>query len=193
LLEGAGWKLDPTTKLRSKDGVPLKFRLFSAANSEFTSVSGSLQKQWREIGADVEVVLQPDEELQSTVSGHNYDALLYGISVGPDPDVYAYWHSTQADVRSETRLNLSEYKSPAADKALEAGRTRSDPQIRTVKYRPFLEAWKSDAPALAMYQPRYLYIATDALRGFEVSVAHTAVDRYAHVENWTVRKEPKNN
>lgn len=190
-LEAAGWKLDPNTKLRSKDGVPLKFRLFSAANSEFTSVSGSLQKQWRALGADVEVVLQPDDELQSTVSSHNYDALLYGISVGPDPDVYAYWHSTQSDVRSETRLNLSEYKSVPADKALEAGRTRSDTQLRTVKYRPFLEAWRNDAPALAMYQPRYLYIASDALQGFEVKVAHTAADRYAHVEQWTVRKESK--
>lgn len=192
MLDAAGWVRDPNTKIRTKAGVALKFRLFSAANSEFTSVSGSLQKQWRELGADVEVVLQPDDELQSTVSSHNYDALLYGISVGPDPDVYAYWHSTQTDVRSETRLNLSEYKSPAADRALEAGRTRSDVKLRTVKYRPFLEAWRNEAPALAMYQPRYLYIASDALQGFDVTVAHTAADRYAHVEKWTVRKESKN-
>lgn len=191
LLDGGGWVRDPSSKMRSKAGVPLKFRLFSAANSEFASVGGSLQKQWKELGVEVEVVLQPDDELQSTVSAHNYDALLYGVSVGPDPDVYAYWHTTQADVRSETRLNLSEYKSPVADRALEAGRTRSDLQIRTIKYRPFLEAWRNDAPALALYQPRYLYIASDALRGFDVSVAHVAADRYAHVENWTVRKEAR--
>lgn len=192
ILENAGWKRDPATGMRSKDGQPLKFRLFSGANSEFTSISGNLQKQWREAGVEVEVVLQPDDELQSTVSTHNYDALLYGISVGSDPDVLAYWHSTQADVRSETRLNLSEYKSPAADRGLEAGRTRSDAQLRTVKYRPFLEAWRNDAPALALYQPRFLYIATDALRGFDSTTANTATDRYANVENWTVRQEAKN-
>lgn len=192
LLDSAGWVRDPATKVRKKDGKTLKFRLFSAANSEFTAVSGSLQKQWRELGVEVEVVLQPDEELQSTTSSHNYDALLYGISVGPDPDVLAYWHSTQADVRSETRLNLSEYKSATTDRALEAGRTRSDAQLRKLKYRPFLEAWRNDAPALALYQPRFLYVTNENLNGFDNKVAHTATDRYSNIENWTIRKHFQN-
>ena len=40
-----------------------------------------------------------------------------------DPDVFAYWHSSQADIRAASRLNFSEYKSATADKALESGRT----------------------------------------------------------------------
>ena len=191
ILDDNGWLRDPETGVRSKNGVKLTFRLYSSANSEFTTVSGNIQKQWRDLGAEVEVVLQPEEELQSTVSGHNYDALLYGISLGADPDVYAYWHSTQGDVRSPTRLNFSEYKSTVADKALEAGRTRSDAQNRAVKYRPFLEAWKNDAPALALYQPQFLYITSDDLSGFEYGVAQTSSDRYSTVTNWQIRKTPQ--
>lgn len=188
ILDQAGWVKDPSSGLRSKEGVKLAFKLYSGATGEYTSISGTLQKQWRDLGVDVEVVLQADEELQSTVSAHNYDALLYGVSVGPDPDVYAYWHSSQADIRSDTRLNLSEYKSTVADRALEAGRTRSDVQLRAVKYRPFLEAWRNDVPALALYQPRFLYLTSDILTGFNVNAATVATDRYANVEDWSIRQ-----
>ena len=188
ILDNAGWKRDINTGIRSKDGVQLKFKLFSATNSEFTSVSANLQKQWRELGVEVEVALQPDEDLQASVSTHNYDSLMYGISVGADPDVYAYWHGSQGDIRSETRLNLSEYKSTVADKALEAGRTRTDATNRAIKYRAFLEAWQNDYPALALYQQQFLFITSDDLAGFNNSFMHTSSDHYSDVNQWTIRK-----
>ena len=83
--------------------------------------------------------MQQPEELQATLSRHTYDVLLYGISIGKDPDVFAYWHSSQANILSPNRLNLSEYKSTIADRALEAGRTRSDTTLRSVKYKSFLD------------------------------------------------------
>ncbi len=187
LLDGLGWKQDPSTGIRTKDGKKLTFRLFSGNDSELTAVSGALQKQWRELGVDVQVLLQSDSELQSTVATHSYDALLYGISIGPDPDVFAYWHSSQADPRSETRLNFSEYKSTVADRSLEAGRTRSDPANRAIKYRPFLEAWKNDNPALALYQTRFLYIARQPLYDFNSTLVATPSDRFANVDEWKVR------
>lgn len=188
LLDTTGWVKDPATGVRSKEGKKLEFKLYSAATSEFTSVTGILQEQWRAIGVEVEVVLQSDEELQASVTTHNYDALLYGISLGADPDVYPYWHTSQFALDSPTRLNLSEYSSPVADRALEAGRTRSDQALRSVKYRPFLEAWQNDAPAVALYQPRFLYITTDVLKGIDVQSVHAPADRYSNVHQWTVRR-----
>ena len=113
---------------------------------------------------------------------------MYGISVGGDPDVYAYWHGSQGDIRSETRLNLSEYKSAVADKALEAGRTRTDATNRAIKYRAFLEAWQNDYPALALYQQQFLFITSINLSGFNNDFMHTSPDRYADVNQWTIRK-----
>lgn len=191
ILDRAGWKLDSKDGVRKRDKIPLSFNLYSEANSEYASVTQSLQKQWREIGADVKVNLQSTQDLQSTVSTHNYDALLYAISVGADPDVYAYWHSSQADIRSGTRLNFSEYKSQLADIALEGGRSRSDPKIRAAKYRPFLKAWTQDNPALALYQPRYLYIVREPFYGFDMESLVNPVDRFANVERWMIREEMK--
>ncbi|MBA3758773.1 hypothetical protein H0X10_04065, partial [Candidatus Saccharibacteria bacterium] len=141
------------------------------------------------IGVDVQVLLQPANDLQQvTIAQHNYDILLYGISLGNDPDVFAYWHSTQATLSMSGTLNFSEYKSTAADKSLEAGRTRADAALRAIKYKPFLEAWRNDAPALALYQPRVLYLTRTRVANFEPKTFNSATDRFANIENWMIRE-----
>jgi peptide/nickel transport system substrate-binding protein len=191
VLDKAGWVLDPVSGTRSRKGVPLKFRLFSQSTAEYTAISQALQSKWKQLGVDVEVILQEEEELKSTLSAHTYDALLYAISTGADPDVFAYWHSSQADIRSETRLNFSEYNSPAADEALTAGRSRSDPAIRAVKYKPFLKAWQTDNPALALYQPRFIFIVRAPFEGLQTKTLITPVDRYSDVQSWVIRQEKR--
>jgi peptide/nickel transport system substrate-binding protein len=188
ILDKAGWKVDQSSGIRKKANKELKFKLYSEANSEYASVTQSLQKQWRDIGANIEVILQSSDDLQSTVSSHNYSALLYPISTGIDPDVYAYWHSSQGDIRSSSRLNFSEYKSPQVDNALEAGRSRSDPAVRAVKYQPFLKSWLADNPALTLYQPRYLFVAREPFHNFQNKALVSPADRYNGVENWMIRE-----
>lgn len=188
ILDQNGW-IKNQDGVREKSGNKLSFRLSSQNNSEYAYTSQILQRQWREVGADVKVDLENDTDLQSTIASHNYDSLLYGISVGNDPDVYAYWHSSQADVRSSSRLNFSEFKSAQADSALDAGRTRTDPNLRAIKYRSFLTTWRDEAPAIALYQPRFLYVSRGMVYGFDNKVLNTAVDRFWNVQNWRVRTE----
>ena len=187
LLTEAGW-VPGSDGIRTKNGKKLTFSLYSQSTSEYASVTHKLQSDWQKLGVKVEVLLLPDSELQNTVAFHSYDALLYGISLGPDPDIYAYWGSTQADQRAANRVNFSEYKSTTADKALEGGRTRIDPSLRTLKYKPFLEAWRNDAPALALYQPRYLYVTRDTVYGLNPTVMNAATDRYTNVANWMIHQ-----
>lgn len=188
ILDDAGWAVGKDG-IRIKDGKPLTFTLYSQSTSEYAYVTQQLQSYWQKIGVKAEVLLQSDSDLQTTVAFHNYDALLYGISLGPDPDVYAYWGSTQADQRAANRVNFSEYKSTTADAALEGGRTRSDDQLRALKYKPFLGAWRNDAPAMALYQPRYLYVTRDTVFELDQMVLNTATDRYNNVHNWKIRQD----
>lgn len=190
LLDAAGWNIIGANGIRTKDGRPLQIQLYSKSNGQYSYVTSMLQKQWRDVGVKVDVLLQPDEELQSTIAFHNYDALLYGISLGSDPDIYAYWHSTQADPASAQRLNFAEYKSATVDAGLEGGRSRVDPVLRANKYRPMVDQWRKDAPAIALYQPRFLYITTENLYGFEPTRFNTPVDRFANVQNWAIRETP---
>ena len=189
LLEDTGWLLN-SDGIREKDGKLLQFRLVSQSLTEYASIVQKLQESWSEIGVQIDAVLQPEQDIQSgAIARHDYDMLLYGISIGPDPDVFAYWHSSQADLQQQTRLNLSEYSSKTANESLEAGRTREGNDLRRAKYEPFLEAWQSDAPAIALYQPRFLYVVQGTFEGYRSGQFSNGVDRFYSVANWMIRNE----
>lgn len=191
LLDQAGYTRDASGQ-RSKNGQPMQFFLNSQDSMQYTNVAKYLQKKWDELGVKVSVRYYNSIDLQTDViNTHDYDMLLYGISLGVDPDVYAYWDSSQASTSSQSHLNLSEYKSTVADQALESGRTRLDPATRIVKYKSFLNAWAQDAPALALYQPTYLYITRGPVYGYDKKAMVRPSDRFNNVENWMIRQERK--
>lgn len=186
-LDAAGWTADKQG-LRHKAGKPLAFILSAASIHDYHVVANLLQQQWQQLGAKVTVQFLEPTDFQNTLTYHSYDALLNGITIGADPDVFVYWDSSQADIRSANRLNFSEYKNPVADTALEAGRTRLDPTLRTIKYKPFLQAWQHDAPALGLYQPRLLYLTHGLVHGLDDRPLNTAIDRFDNVQNWEIRQ-----
>lgn len=186
-LDADGWVVQPDGT-RKKADQALAFNVLVMDSVEFRQVATSLKDSWKALGAAVNLRILSAQDFQNSLSFHDYDAVVYGISIGTDPDVFVYWDSSQVDIRSANRLNFSEYKNDTVDTALEAGRTRFDPQLRTVKYRPFLEAWKQDLPALGLYQPRILYITRGTLDGFEERTINTSTDRFSNVQNWMIRE-----
>ncbi len=168
-------------------GQTLGFQLTTEDTPNAEMVSKYLQSAWRSLGVNVQLVPLQAADFQSSVDRHDYTALLYSISIGIDPDVFVYWDSSQSDVRSSNRLNLSEYKSPVADTALEAGRTRQDPIIRTIKYKSFLQAWQQDNPALALYQPNDIYITRGPVTGLVEHTLNVDSDRYNSIQNWEIK------
>jgi peptide/nickel transport system substrate-binding protein len=174
--------------LRSKAGQSLAFTLTAANTGENHLVASILQKQWQQLGVQVSVVYLDSVAFQNALTYHNYQAVLNGISIGIDPDVFVYWGSSQASITATNDLNFSEYKSAAADSSLEAGRTRLDPQLRTIEYQPFLQAWQQDAPALGLYQPRLLYLTNGYVNGLQLGPIVTSADRFNNVQNWEIRQ-----
>jgi peptide/nickel transport system substrate-binding protein len=191
LFDEAGWVV-AEDGMRVKDGQQLTIRLISQSLTEYATVVQGLQQQWGDLGVKVDAILQPEEDVQSgAVVRHDYDVLLYGISLGPDPDVFAYWHSSQADPRVKSRLNLSEYSNKVADSALEAGRTRTDQALRKLKYQPFVDAWLNDVPAIALYQPRFLFVVRGTLEGYKSGQFTNGTDRFYSISDWLIRKDKK--
>lgn len=187
LLDKDGWK-PGKDGIRYKKGSPLEFTITAHNTSENRMVVWQLQRQWRSIGVKLDIRLESGSDFQSTLAYHDYDAVLDGISIGVDPDVFVYWDSSQADIRSANRLNLSEYKNPSADESLEAGRTRLDPALRVIKYRPFLKVWRQDAPAVGLYQPRLLYLTNGPVAGLSDNPITSPADRFINVQNWEIRQ-----
>lgn len=188
LLDQDGW-VKTASGERAKDGVPLSVNLRSQNTQEYIKVAQLLQKEWGKLGVKVTPAYIASEDLQrNVISGHDYDILLYGISIGVDPDVFVYWHSSQA-ATSSAQLNLSEYRSAIADQALEGARTRADNELRAAKYKAFLAAWRQDSPALALYQPNFLYVTNGSVFGLDRKAYNAGADRFFNVHEWMVRQE----
>lgn len=185
LLDTSGWKLDG--KVRKKDGNPLAIDLVSVKSGDYEVVVGELKKQWQRLGAQVNIKLvAPGDVQQTVVLPRNYDAFVYELELGADPDVYAYWHSSQADPRG---LNLANYKSAIASDALSSAQLRLDMGGRLPKYDLFVSTWLNDAPAIALYQPQMHYVAFESVDALQTSSAIVnRVDRYRSVHLWTANK-----
>jgi peptide/nickel transport system substrate-binding protein len=175
--------------MRVKEGKKLEISLVTQNTYEYSQVASELQRQWEKMGIALKVDLVNEQDLQQNhIAPHQYDILLYGVSLGTDPDVYAYWHSREAGLGG---FNLSEYKNTAVDTSLEGGRTRSDATQRAIKYRGFLEAWRKDIPAIALYQPSFDYIQSSATDGFTPHTLVSPADRFSDVVNWRVLERVK--
>lgn len=185
ILNQDGWIL-AKNGLRYKNNQPLSFNLLVSNNSEYSKVARELKTYWRKIGVDLNITNLDQTDFNNALQTHQYDSILYGISIGTDPDVFVYWDSSQASITSTTHLNLSEYSNSTADESLEEGRTRLNPLLRVVKYEGFLAAWQKDLPALGLYQPRNLYITNGPLYGITNSEINSSAGRLNNVNNWEI-------
>lgn len=194
LLDQTGWVRTAPQGFRVKNGQTLAMNLRTQDTQQYMTVAQYLQSQWAQVGVKIDIQVYDPHDLDGQIiAGHDYDILLYAINIGTDPDVFAYWDSSQANLNSQGHLNLSEYRSDAADQALSAGRTRSDPSVRVTKYRAFETAWVADAPALGLFQPNYLYITHGPVFGYERKSTNTASDRFYNVDNWMIRQKRQTN
>lgn len=183
LLDAAGWRLE--NGKRSKGGIELGLTVVAPQIGDYPAVLESVAKQWRALGVTVDTQLvSPETISQNVLLPRAYDVLIYELVLGADPDVYAYWHSSQADPRLR---NLSNYRSTIADEALASALTRPETGLRNLKYETFVDAWLRDIPAIALYKPTLHYVTTESSRTLpERSAVVDSNGRYDNVELWTV-------
>lgn len=171
--------------LQGKITEPLK--LVTANSAEFPEVARRLADNWRAAGVQVDVITVDSYTLQQNyIRPRQYDILLYGEDIGADSDVYGFWHSSQA---ADPGLNVSAYKSPAADQFLEQARFGKDLAFRDGKYREFERIWAADVPALLLYSPYYLYAHTVDLSGLSSARIISPSDRFYGVQNWAIKSK----
>lgn len=189
ILDEAGWVMGKNGK-RAKGDVPLRIRVVSLQSGDYPKVLETIQKQWNKIGVAIDTMLaNPEDVQQSVLLPRAYDVIIYELAVGADPDVYAYWHSSQAGERG---LNLSNYTSGKTDDALDSGRARSEPELRAAKYRTFAEQWLWDVPAVALYQPNLHYVSGGRVTAVNDKPLVDPVDRYRNIQYWTVLNSEQN-
>jgi len=192
LLDEDGWKL--VDGVRKKEDNVLKINMVTPKSPGFSQAADELVKIWRkELGIQVDVrivdLLDPSHDVyQSILQPRSFDVLVYELELGADPDAnaYAYWHSSQI---TSNGWNFANYSSAVADDALASGRVKANVKHRSDRYRAFVRRWLSDAPALALYQPKVNYIQSKSAETLDDDMKLVfPEDRYANVIYWSVDK-----
>ena len=189
MLDQAGWKLQGN--VRKKDGKDLAIAITTTKNAQYEKALEVLAGQWRQLGVAVSTnVVDPNDPttnfVQNILQARNYDVLLYELFIGADPDVYAYWNSSQIGING---YNFSNYVNTVADAALASARSRLEPELRNAKYKTFAKEWITDAPAIGLYQSAVEYVSNRHVRSLDPTAKLvSATDRYSNILYWSVNQ-----
>lgn len=185
-LNSAGWVMKDGR--REKNGEPLQISVVTTKSNDLEKILNELVSQWRELGITVTTsIVDPSDPSQNVAQEifqpRKYDVLLYSLTIGGDPDVYAYWHSSQAS----NGYNFANYRNAVSDEALLTARTRTESDLRNAKYLTFANQWLKDVPALGIYQATTQYVHTKGVKTTDSDInLVSSVDRYDDVMNWSV-------
>jgi len=164
--------------------LSLDFSLATVDQPIMIEMANILKEQWKNLGVDLQIkkfdiaILERD-----VIKKRDYDMLLFGEVLGLIPDPFAFWHSSQT---KDPNLNLALYENKDVDKILEEARQIIDPATRAQKYEEFQNILISDAPAIFLCDPDYIYFVSNEIKGVDIKKIADPSKRFAGIENWYI-------
>lgn len=172
--------------LTGNDGTVVN--IVTVSSGYLPAVAEAMKSQLDALGVNsvVTVYEETQDFIASVVAQRTYDILIYKVSLGSDPDLLPYYHSSQAESGG---LNLASYRNVLVDDLLVAARETLDANLRARKYESFLEYWVADVPAFGLYQANMTYVYNKNARVFGSSVHLVSdLDRFVDVNRWAINK-----
>jgi len=123
-------------------------------------------------------------ELKDLIKNRDYDAVLYGESLGTEPDLYPFWHSSQI---TDPGLNLSQYQNKDVDQLLKDARETLDSDLKKQKLEQIQNKILTDCPALFLYNPDYIYWTSSKIKGIDTTKVVDPAKRFSNIENWYIK------
>ena len=191
LLDDDGWKLSNNDKIRYKDGKKLQIQLATIKNSNLEKASKNIEKQLKELGFDVQLIVGEENDktanfVKTIIKPRSYSILLYELEFGADPDIYAFWHYSQANAEG---LNLSGYNDPVASDMLVNARKANNIEDKKKYLTAFTRRWLRDAPAIGIARTRTTFVYRKSVRAYDNrNKFNSEINRYEDISNWAVDK-----
>lgn len=190
ILEAEGWERgeDGVYKYENDDDtVTLSLTFSTVNNPELIQTAERIAESWREVGIGVEMkVFEPTDLTQSVIRPRRFDALLFGMVIGHELDLYAFWHSSQ---RKDPGLNIAQYADIEADALLEKMRTETETAEREKLYTEFIELIRKQKAAIFLYAPDFIYVIDNRLQNVHVHPVKEAHERFDSVHEWHVETD----
>ncbi len=185
VLEAGGWAYDGNARVwknasakQTLDSITLR----TSNVPELKNVASALKADWERLGIPVNIELyEPGDLSQNVIRPRKYGALLYGMVVGRDQDLYAFWDSQE---RNDPGLNIALYANKTVDTLLEEARSSNDQTLRAADLQKIEDIIAADYPAAFIYAPDFIYTVPSDLRGVVLPQIVTPADRFATVARW---------
>jgi peptide/nickel transport system substrate-binding protein len=185
VLQSAGWVYDSSSRVWKHTGAKQTLDRITLRTSnvpELKNVASAVKAEWERFGVPVDVELyEPGDLSQNVIRPRKYEALLYGMVIGRDQDLYAFWNSQE---RNDPGLNIALYANKTVDALLEHARSSADPTERAADLQKIENIVAADYPAAFIYAPDFTYSVPEDLRGVELSQIIIPADRFATVASW---------
>ena len=166
LLTDAGWEKQQDSEYVSKEGKPLSFTILTNnGNKKRADTATIIQQRLKNIGIEVNVrLVEWSAFIENFINKRDFDAVILGWSLSPEPDQYNIWHSSQT---GERQFNFLSYNNPKVDKALINARETFDEKERKAWYDNMQEQIHEDVPIVFLYAGYSLPAIHKRIRGID--------------------------
>jgi peptide/nickel transport system substrate-binding protein len=189
-LERNGWEYDEEERMWGHDNAELSLTTITIKTSnvpELKAIASSVKQNWEALGIPVAIELyEPGDLNQNVIRPRKYEALLFGMVIGRDKDLYAFWYSGE---RNDPGLNIALYTNKDVDSLLETAREESNPTERLAALQQIEDEVASEYPAAFTHVPHFTYSVPEKLGGVMLPQIATPSDRFATVASWHMRTE----
>ncbi len=183
LLDSAGWKMTESG-MRQKDGEELRVDLKTDKDPLRRDLAEEIASQLEKVGIKVTVTSEGSDLVRESLTLHQYQASIFGLDPGPDPDPYPVWHSSQ--VEQPDAGNLAGYQSEDADRVIEEARQTTDLDKRQALYYTFQQKFLEDVPSVLLYYPVFTYFVAEEVQNLELGTLFQPSSRFANVIEWAL-------
>jgi len=187
LLE-AGWKHGEESGVWENDTLSLPTITLKTSNvPELKAIATAIESDWERLGVDTEIELyEPGDLTASVIRPRDYEVLLFGMVIGRDQDLFAFWDSGE---RADPGLNISGYANRAVDALLESAREEQNPVEARADLQELSDLIAADYPAAFTHAPDFLYAVPQRLHGIRLPQIAAPADRFATVRSWYRQSE----
>jgi peptide/nickel transport system substrate-binding protein len=186
LLESAGYSQDSSTGQWTKNQKGLELNLYTNDFYPNQKTAEILASKYNAFGVKTSLKILSSKQLtEEVIKNRTFDLLVYGEKFGPDPDPFAFLHSSQ---KNAPGLNLSGFENSEADKLLTAAHASTNQTLRMEKYSLLSQLILEQKPIIFLAQTNYCYLISKDIKGVSMSKLFDSAFRFFDTPNWYVNE-----
>lgn len=193
MLDEAGWKMNPETGIREKDGVKMSVVFNHTGQTERRRIAAYVQENLREVGVEIEIeeldfatmvsIVLPSDEYGNprAVTEDDFHIYTWGLSLRADPQhMEIQFHSSHKPPQGQ---NFVSYSNEQVDELFALARKEMDVEKRQGYFRELLGILGEEVPWIPLFSRVETSVAHEKVQNFNPSI----LGRLWNAHEWWIK------